>query len=214
MKNKVFKVLCQKFLVQADQLLLAKVGNSGHVVNFQHAETFDDLDNEDYVGYVFVNTDTSNEYGYYKGADGWHEIRLQNGERELSPPSTLRGVDNYDLLKNASGALSFSGGRTLINESGLEGIITPEGTITSLPAKSGILPADLTKNLWSLGEVAPNLITQLSGKSFNRIDEKKSEDNSMHVGTLNATFNTDSGFDAAAFWNSVKSQISLTKNNH
>lgn len=199
---------------RADQLLLAKVGNSGHVVNFQHAETFDDLDNEDYVGYVFVNTDTSNEYGYYKGADGWHEIRLQNGERELSPPSTLRGVDNYDLLKNASGALSFSGGRTLINESGLEGIITPEGTITSLPAKSGILPADLTKNLWSLGEVAPNLITQLSGKSFNRIDEKKSEDNSMHVGTLNATFNTDSGFDAAAFWNSVKSQISLTKNNH
>lgn len=201
---------------KAKQLLLAAVSDEGIVSasSFKSANNFEVLSNDDYIGYLFVNTDTANEYGYYKGADGWHEVRLQNGDRELSPPTTLNGVDSYGLLSNALGTRSFIGGGTLINERGLEGIITPEGTITSLPAKSGILPADLTKNLWALGEIAPNLITQLSGKSFNRIDEKKSEDNSVHVGTLNATFNTDSGFDAAAFWNSVKSQTALTKNNH
>ena len=199
---------------KVDQLLLGEVTSQGSVHNFIHAKTFDDLVNDDYIGYIFVNTDTSNEYGYYKGSDGWHEIRLQNGDRELSPPGSLNGVDNYSLLRNASGTTSFVGGRTLINERGLEGIITPEGTLTSLPAKSGILPADLTKNLWSLGEVAPNLITELSGKSFSRVSEEKVEDNSMTVGTLNATFNTDSGFDAQTFWRDVKSQIALTKNNH
>ena len=34
--------------------------------------------------------------------------------------------------------------------------------MTALPSKTGIVPADVTKNLWSLGEVAPTLIAKLS----------------------------------------------------
>lgn len=181
---------------------------------------FDSVPNDSYIfnDYAYM-------YGVYKDANGKYytlyrpdkdgsSLLFYDKKSNIHIDGDDTTAAGYYEQKNASGSLSFSGGSTLINERGLEGIITPEGTITSLPAKSGILPADLTKNLWALGEVAPNLITQLSGKSFNRIDEKRSEDNSMHVGTLNATFNTDAGFDAAAFWNSVKSQISLTKNNH
>ena len=189
-------------------------------------ELYDAIDN-DIPNDTWVFNDECDTYGIYKDINGkWHRVTDDEGNLAV-----LTGARNFHVTSdgkassrsitddsyystNALGTVSFAGGRTLINERGLEGIITPEGTLTSLPAKSGILPADLTKNLWSLGEVAPNLITELSGKSFSRVSEEKIEDNSMTVGTLNATFNTDSGFDAKTFWSDVKSQIALTKNNH
>ena len=36
---------------------------------------------------------------------------------------------------------------SLINERGTEAIITPSGTITALPTHTGIVPADITRNL-------------------------------------------------------------------
>lgn len=62
----------------------------------------------------------------------------------------------------AKGSLSSQGGLTMLNEFGTEGIITPGGTLTALPSKSGVVPADITKNVWALGEVAPTLVAQLS----------------------------------------------------
>lgn len=118
------------------------------------------------------------------------------------------------LPKNASGTLSYPGGRSLINENGLESIITPQGTITSLPAKSGIVPADLTRNLWALGEVAPNLIARLGGNNLQTNNNNATNDNSINIDKLNATFNTDSGFDGQAFINSLRHEVALTKNNH
>lgn len=64
--------------------------------------------------------------------------------------------------KNAGGTKTFKGGRTLINELGTEAVITPGGTLTALPSKTGIVPADITRNVWALGEVAPTLVAQLS----------------------------------------------------
>lgn len=116
--------------------------------------------------------------------------------------------------KYASGTLSSLGGRSLINENGLESIITPQGTITSLPAKSGVVPADLTRNLWALGEVAPNLISRLSGSSLQSTSTSSATDNSTNIGTLNATFNTSKDFDAGQFLTDLRSEIRLTKNNN
>ena len=116
--------------------------------------------------------------------------------------------------KYASGTLSSTGGPSLINENGLESIITPQGTITSLPAKSGIIPADLTRNLWALGEVAPNLIARLGGNNLQTNNNVATNDNSINVDTLNATFNTTKDFDTQKFWMAVKNETILTKNNH
>ena len=116
-------------------------------------------------------------------------------------------IDSY-----ASGTLSTSGGRSIINENGLESIITPSGTITSLPAKSGIVPADLTRNLWALGEVAPNLIARLTGSNLQTTANSTTNDNSIKVQNLNATFNTKNDFDGRQFWSDVRSQIVLSKN--
>ena len=114
----------------------------------------------------------------------------------------------------ASGTLSAPGGRSLINENGLESIITPSGTITSLPAKSGIIPADLTRNLWTLGEVAPNLIARLGGNSLQTNNSNSSTDNSINIQNLDATFNTQSDFDGHRFLTDLRNQVILTANNH
>lgn len=116
--------------------------------------------------------------------------------------------------KFASGTLSAPGGRSLINENGLESIITPSGTITSLPAKSGIIPADLTRNLWALGEVAPNLIARLGGNSLQTNNSNSSTDNSINIQNLDATFNTQSDFDGHRFLTDLRNQVILTANNH
>lgn len=71
-------------------------------------------------------------------------------------------VANYELQNFAKGTESFQGGQTLINELGTEAVITPGGTLTALPSKTGIVPADITRNVWALGEVAPTLVAQLN----------------------------------------------------
>ena len=64
--------------------------------------------------------------------------------------------------KRAIGVTSFAGGNVLLNELGTEAVITPGGTLTALPSKTGIVPADITRNVWALGEVAPTLVARLN----------------------------------------------------
>lgn len=100
----------------------------------------------------------------------------------------------------------------LINEVGTEGIVTPQGTITALPSKTGIIPADLTENLYRLGEVAPNLIK--NGSFDNKlvpISTNSKEDNSMNIDNFYATFETDDGFDFEKLLISARQYIKNTK---
>ena len=145
----------------------------------------------------------------------------------LGNPNKSSGWDKVDeyaikdgnswrrMTKFANGSFGIkSGGPALINELGLEGIITPEGTVTSLPAKTGILPADLTRNLFDLGNVAPNLIKNLEE---NKIPSRNNnfgntEDNSMSIGNFNATFNTIDNYDFEQLLIKARQYIAQTKN--
>lgn len=77
-------------------------------------------------------------------------------------PENPNGTGDAGGKKNASGTTSFGGGKTLINELGTEAVITPGGTLTALPSKTGIVPADITRNVWALGEIAPTLVARLN----------------------------------------------------
>lgn len=90
-------------------------------------------------------------FRYYGVLDQWRSLTSAEQEaiRKQAKP-------------NAVGNISFNGGRALINELGTEAVITPGGTLTALPSKTGIVPADITRNVWALGEVAPTLVAQLS----------------------------------------------------
>lgn len=183
---------------------------------------------------LIVNNKGGKDYLIYKDVNGEiHNtvVRLNNGDEsldgELSYDAFFNGkvfsgsnglkalrkmADNYNPF--ASGTFSAPGGRSLINENGLESIITPSGTITSLPAKSGIVPADLTRNLWALGEVAPNLIARLGGNNLQTNNSNSSTDNSINIQNLDATFNTQSDFDGRRFLTDLRNQVILTANNH
>lgn len=182
---------------------------------------------------LIVNNKGGKDYLIYKDINGEiHNtvIRFQDGTSSLDGELKAGvfteefgpfgfGQEDLQELANkynpfASGTLSAPGGRSLINENGLESIITPSGTITSLPAKSGILPADLTRNLWALGEVAPNLIARLGGNNLQTNNSNSSTDNSINIQNLDATFHTQSDFDGHRFLTDLRNQIILTANNH
>lgn len=115
----------------------------------------------------------------------------------------------------AKGDYDYIGGKVLINELGTEAIVTPQGTLTSLPSHSGIVPADLTKNLFALGEIAPNLIATLRNQMPNvSKSNSTSNDNSTNIGTVYATFNADSGFDMNRFMIDLRSAAGNTRHNN
>lgn len=123
---------------------------------------------------------------------------------------------SYNYLHNAKGTYNtIPGAHQIINELGTEAIVTPQGTLTSLPSHSGIVPADLTKNLFALGEIAPNLIATLRNQMPNvSKSNSTSNDNSTNIGTVYATFNADSGFDMNRFMIDLRSAAGNTRHNN
>ena len=173
----------------------------------------DNSDGKEYE-FVLVSNSTLAKDADYKETFWGNMEKVEKGKGEY-----MRYDKYMELLLSggssyASGTISAPGGRSLINENGLESIITPSGTITSLPAKSGIIPADLTRNLWTLGEVAPNLIARLGGNNLQTNNSNSSTDNSINIQNLDATFNTQSDFDGRRFLTDLRNQVILTANNH
>ena len=116
---------------------------------------------------------------------------------------------------HATGTLSAPGGPTLVNDDpqyGLEGIITPQGTLTALPSKSGVVPADMTRNVWQLGEVAPNLVKQLvdiNGKFDSPLGF--GTDESFNVDHLDVHMVAQPGFDMDDFVRQLRAARDLSK---
>lgn len=90
-------------------------------------------------------------FNFYGVLDKWRSLTEEEQEVIRKQAKTRAVGDTY-----------FQGGAALINELGTEAVITPGGTLTALPSKTGIVPADITRNVWALGEVAPTLVAQLS----------------------------------------------------
>ncbi|HAU85946.1 MAG TPA: hypothetical protein DCW90_10715 [Lachnospiraceae bacterium] len=66
--------------------------------------------------------------------------------------------------------------------------------------------------MFTLGEIAPNLIATLRNQMPN-IDKSNSmnNDNSTNIGTVYATFNADSGFDMNKFMIDLRSAAGNTR---
>lgn len=106
----------------------------------------------------------------------------------------------------------------LMNEEGSEAIVTPSGTITALPAHSGIIPADVTSNLWNLGNYAPDLLRALQrqtllGMGISGTAADNSVDNSVSINTVQMTVDADSGFNVDSFVQQLQQVAALTRNN-
>ena len=118
----------------------------------------------------------------------------------------------------ATGVLSTSSlSPSLINELGTEAIVTPQGTLTALPAKTGVVPADITKNLWNLGEIAPTLVAKLN--SLNPQIGSSSIGNTtyeegQYIDNLTMNVYPAKGDDFNRILEQARAQVRLTRHNN
>lgn len=172
---------------------------------------WEDLPNDVLV----VNTKNGNKIWYKNNGKLYTVGDLSGRPFDSSGKDINEWAGAYSFESHATGSYDYSGGKTYVNELGTEAIVTPQGTLTSLPSHSGIVPADLTKNLFALGEIAPNLIATLRNQMPNvSKSNSTNNDNSTNIGTVYATFNADSGFDMNRFMIDLRSAAGNTRHNN
>lgn len=190
-------------------------------------KNFDELKNMN--GQLFMNTEGVDQvfwaYGghVYKASRHQEDWKATQNVKDDAPyyhsgkkskGSGLTTADNNKFYY-AEGTLSAPGGFSMVNDDpqyGLEGIITPQGTLTALPSKSGVVPADMTRNVWQLGEVAPNLIKQLvdiNGKFNSPLGF--GTDESFNVDHLDVHMVAQPGFDMDDFVRKLRAARDLSK---
>lgn len=193
-----------------------------------HDKTADEL-NEDYIKYVLV------PYFRDKGITIDDEIKaiiskvplgsgaLEQMLRQAESKGEYEKIHRMYLQKVQPTVPYASGiyathkyGYGLINELGTEAIITPSGTITALPSHTGIVPADITRNLWELGELAPSISRIIDAVSpmINTVPNSLANNSEEYFDIHSITINADETFDAEAFVAAIKSRALLTKNMH
>ena len=145
----------------------------------------------------------------YNNENDWRKVVLFD---DLSDDDPLK-----QYVPNASGTISFPGGQTLINELGTEAVITPGGTLTALPSKTGIVPADITKNVWALGEVAPTLIARLSSltqKPLAGNGANTTYEEGQYIDNLTMNVYPAKGDDFNKILEQARAQVRLTRRNN
>ena len=142
--------------VEANKLIKAEMGEA---INNKGKMVYHNRTNKLYTA-VELSKGAAKKAGFGDNAAGWYWVPIQAGDKDEKDLKDL--VKANEIPAAARGTESFQGGQTLINELGTEAVITPGGTLTALPSKTGIVPADITRNVWALGEVAPTLVAQLN----------------------------------------------------
>lgn len=200
----------QEFKDSKVQAFFAKRNADGTFGRFQSWR--DNDDNKQYYDWVDLPDDVL-VVNTYDDDKIWYKNNGKLYTVQNPQAVTSQGVQGFtDISSNATGSYDYFGGKTYVNELGTEAIVTPQGTLTSLPSHSGIVPADLTKNLFALGEIAPNLIATLRNQMPNvSKSNSTSNDNSTNIGTVYATFNADSGFDMNRFMIDLRSAAGNTR---
>ena len=173
----------------------------------------------------------NNTWGEWEALEGdWKKLpnysivanELHKDEYNFVLDGKLRKLIDAKTGDNASGyafgTLSKStSGLSYINELGTEAIITPSGTLTALPSKTGIIPADITKNLWGLGEVAPNLVGMLDSLKQQRFDTEAktiTNEDGVYIDRLDMSIYPKEGDNMDEFISQLRARAALTRQNN
>lgn len=150
-------------------------------------------------------------YVYHSGKKTPWEVILDNEKDAAGLIAALKEA-GY-----AKGAVSFAGGGALINELGTEAVITPGGTLTALPSKTGIVPADITRNVWALGEVAPTLVAQLGSltqKTLSGNAGNTTYEEGQYFDNFTMNVYPAKGDDLSKILEQARAQMRLTRHNN
>lgn len=150
-----------------------------------------------------------NYYVYHESNTTWEKILNERDGEELIKAFRDKGY--------SSGTTSFQGGRALVNELGTEAVITPGGTLTALPSKTGIVPADITRNVWALGEVAPTLVAQLSSlnqKALTGNAGNTTYEEGQYIDNLTMNIYPTKDYDMDKLLSEARAKAKLTRHNN
>ena len=145
-------------------------------------------------------------FGTYGVLDKWNSLTDEEKEAIRQQANT-----------RAVGDISFQGGKALINELGTEAVITPGGTLTALPSKTGIVPADITRNVWALGEVAPTLVAQLGSltqKTLSGNAGNTTYEEGQYFDNFTMNVYPAKGDDLSKILEQARAQMRLTRHNN
>ena len=148
-------------------------------------------------------------YVYHESNTTWEKILNERDGEELIKAFRDKGY--------SSGTTSFQGGRALVNELGTEAVITPGGTLTALPSKTGIVPADITRNVWALGEVAPTLVAQLSSlnqKALTGNAGNTTYEEGQYIDNLTMNVYPTKDYDMDKLLSEARAKAKLTRHNN
>ena len=115
------------------------------------------------------NTNTSgvpqSGKGYYfdfsktTGGSGWTEAEMREGFHSSSSTAKTTAIKALKGKKYAGGTLNAVGGLSLVGEQGPELRVLGQG--------DGVIPADVTRNLWDWGKINPSAIASSMNNIFN-----------------------------------------------
>lgn len=169
-----------------------------------------------YKTLIFAGNAGGDEAALYMGGQIYKVLHSKNSKGLWYDKKDESGYALGISEAAAEGSLGLNGNLSLINELGTEAIITPNGTITALPSGTGVVPADITKNLWTLGEIAPALLRFMTSRLVPDVIGKSAlvttQDDSFNIGNLEMNVTADSSFDVNKFVASVKAKADLTRN--
>lgn len=117
-----------------------------------------------------------NKYGYSGGVDGSHYIpktptvssskggSSSSSGTKSAVSTVISGITSVikKLTGHADGTLGAAGGLSLVGEQGLELRVLGNG--------DGIIPADVTRNLWNWGKIDPTVLSNRSNTQIFNID--------------------------------------------
>lgn len=222
--------------LKANRALIWTSANNGFKMADDYRFAWSDSDTDLYSYFDRVSKNTGYKKILVSDPDGQNEtlfyengqiFKVVNDVPNSGHPNGMIEVQNngsfedkFDVgVAKAWGSLGLNrDSLALINELGTEAIVTPQGTLTTLPSRTGIIPADITKNLWELGGIAPSLVNMLermsSGGIFGKsIFDGVGTDESFNIANLVMNITADSDFDVDKFVSMIKTRATLTKNN-
>lgn len=191
-------------------------------IKYQVETSAPENDNQAEITNSFINTmeatPDNGEFYAYKGKYYVYHSKAKKWESIL--PGRLDGDKLIKILSKegySNGTLSVPEGLSLINELGTEAVITPGGTLTALPSKTGIVPADITRNVWALGEVAPTLVAQLGSltqKTLSGNVGNTTYEEGQYFDNFTMNVYPAKGDDLSKILEQARAQMRLTRHNN
>ena len=194
--------------IEYTKALVSNVDDIRNILLGKHTKNFQNM-------LDFVNKNNMLQGDYARWGEMFRAAGILNEWNSLSDKE--KEVIRSQANTRAGGDISFQGGKALINELGTEAVITPGGTLTALPSKTGIVPADITRNVWALGEVAPTLVAQLGSltqKTLSGNAGNTTYEEGQYFDNFTMNVYPAKGDDLSKILEQARAQMRLTRHNN